>query len=73
MEIVLKPSESDSEEEDLEVPQEAPKKQKPTDIVFWLVDSPPPSSISRVSTPLVNPPPFTSSNVSKFFVNPPPP
>ena len=58
IEIVLKPSEFDSEEEDSKVPQEASKKQKPTGIVFRPVDSlPPPSTSSIISTPLVNPPP----------------
>ena len=85
-EIPLKPSESDSDEEDLDVPKEAPKKQKPTGIIFRPVD-PTPSPSSTV----VNPPPpsttssyvsipvevpsttSTSSSISKFFVNPPPP
>ena len=33
-EIPVKPFESDSDEEDSDVPKEAPKKQKPTGIIF---------------------------------------
>ena len=88
-EIPLKPSESDSDEEDSDVPKEAPKKQKPTGIIFRPVDPPHSSPSSSVITHVVHspPPPSTSSSVSlpvevpsttstkisQFFVNPPPP
>ena len=85
-EIPLKPSESDSDEEDSDVPKAAPKKQKPTGIIFRPVDpspspsstvvnSPPPStSSSSISIPVEVPSTTsTSTKISKFFVNPPPP
>ena len=61
-EIPLKPSESDSdeEEEDSDVPKAAPKKKKPTGIIFRPVDPTP----SPSSTVVNSPPPTASSSVS---------
>ena len=64
-EIPLKPSESDSDEEDSDVPKKAPKKQKSTCIIFQPVDPPHSSPSSSVVTHVVHPPPpSTSSSVS---------
>ena len=66
MEIPLKPFELDSDEEDSDVPKAAPKKKKPTGIIFRPVD-PTPSPSSGVFTPVVNPPPPPSTSSSVFL------
>ena len=85
MEIPLKSSESDSDEEDSDVPKEAPKNQKPTGIIFRPVDPTPSLSSTVVNSPPSTTSSFvsisvevpsitsTSTSVSNFFVNPPPP